>query len=80
MQELIDISHAVLKVSDQPVESMARQVAEFALPGDVYNKLNGRFEPSGLSLEPFIDLVLSARANRPQQHRQQRRRLQRSAN
>ncbi len=62
MEELIDVSKSLLRSTKQKdVRKLARLLADWALLGDHYNEREGRFERSGLSIDPFIDLVVLAK-------------------
>ena len=61
MQELIDVSKSLLLNTNQKdVKKLAKSLADWALLGDQYNEREGRFERSGLSISPFIDLMVLA--------------------
>lgn len=62
MEELIDISRSLLNQKGRTPD-VAKVVAEWALPGNRYNEKERKFEPSGLSLEPFLELIDFARDN-----------------
>lgn len=57
MEELLDYSLFFVKDSFCTDADIANLVAEWALPGDHYDPALRRFEKSGLTLEPFVDLV-----------------------
>lgn len=61
MEELIDVSKTLLRNADQKdLSKLAKILADWALPGDRYNEQEGRFERSGLSIDPFVDLIVMA--------------------
>lgn len=61
MEELFSITKSLLRNSHLPDAQLARQLGEWALPGNQFSEHEGRFVPSGLPLHPFVETIATTR-------------------
>jgi predicted methyltransferase len=57
MEELLELSKEMACNRLNRGVDIAREVAQWALPGDEYNATCRKFEGCGLSLDPFEELI-----------------------